>query len=90
MRGNPIFVRPLEELLPTTSLLMALYKAPGRPMGVAHSHRKLLGMLAAKPGAQAAVEMRRRLNEIERSLTPPSPAETTPLRDVFKAYRKHA
>ena len=28
MSGNPIFVRLLEELLPTTSLLMALYKAP--------------------------------------------------------------
>ncbi len=88
MSGNPIFVRLLEELLPTTSLLMALYKAPGEPMCVAHSHRKLLGMLAVKPGAQAAVEMRRHLNEIERSLTQPAQLDGTPLRDVFKAYRK--
>ncbi len=88
MSGNPIFVRLLEELLPTTSLLMALYKAPGEPMCVAHSHRKLLGMLSVKPGAQAAVEMRRHLNEIERSLTQPAQLDGTPLRDVFKAYRK--
>ena len=90
MSGNPIFVRLLEELLPTTSLLMALYKAPGEPMCVAHSHTRLLGMLAVKTGAQAAVEMRRHLNEIEHSLTQPAQLEATPLRDVFKAYRKHA
>jgi DNA-binding GntR family transcriptional regulator len=44
LSGNPLFVRMLEELLPTTSLLMALYKPPGEPMCVAHS-RVLLGKL---------------------------------------------
>jgi hypothetical protein len=51
--GNPIFVRMLEELLPTTSLLMALYKAPGQPMCVAHSHQRLLSVLTDSRSAPA-------------------------------------
>jgi DNA-binding GntR family transcriptional regulator len=94
MSGNPIFVRMLEELLPTTSLLMALYKAPGEPMCVAHSHRALLAVLAdangakGATGASAAAEMRRHLNEIERSLDMPAARVTPALRDVFGAYRE--
>jgi DNA-binding GntR family transcriptional regulator len=89
MSGNPIFVRLLEELLPTTSLLMALYKAPGEPMCVAHSHRTLLQAIAAQgsTGAAAGTEMRRHLNEIERSLSKPTPRVAAALRDVFKGYR---
>lgn len=88
MSGNPIFVRLLEELLPTTSLLMALYKAPGEPMCVAHSHRTLLEAIAkGGSGAVAATEMRRHLNEIERSLSAPAVPVVKPLRDVFKSYR---
>jgi DNA-binding GntR family transcriptional regulator len=87
MSGNPIFVRLLEELLPTTSLLMALYKAPGEPMCVAHSHRRLLVTLTAATGASAATEMRRHLNEIERSLSQPAVRKEAKLRDVFSAYK---
>ena len=88
MSGNPIFVRRLEELLPTTSLLMALYKAPGEPMCVAHSHRTLLQAIAeGGTGAAAGTEMRRHLNEIERSLSKPTPRVAAALRDVFKGYR---
>ncbi len=87
MSGNPIFVRLLEELLPTTSLLMALYKAPGEPMCVAHSHRTLLAVIGGDSGAAAATEMRRHLNEIEKSLSRPTPRAAPPLRDVFSAYR---
>lgn len=90
MSGNPIFVRLLEELLPTTSLLMALYKAPGEPMCVAHSHQQLLLTLAGKTGAAASTEMRRHLNEIERSLSQPAARASAPLRDVFKAYKAAA
>ena len=86
--GNPIFVRMLEELLPTTSLLMALYKAPGQPMCVAHSHQRLLSVLTdSRSAAGAATEMRRHLNEIERSLHAPASRKTAALRDVFKAYK---
>ena len=87
MSGNPIFVRMLEELLPTTSLLIALHKAPGEPMCVAHSHRQLLAVLGAGAGPGAATEMRRHLNEIERSLDEPAARATPALRDVFKGYR---
>lgn len=90
MSGNPIFVRVLDELLPTTSLLMALYKAPGEPMCVAHSHRQLLASLSAPGRAAAATEMRRHLNEIERSLAQPASRRAVPLRDVFKAYKAAA
>jgi len=90
MSGNPIFVRLLEELLPTTSLLMALYKAPGEPMCVAHSHRHLLGLFESGSPASAGSEMRRHLNEIERSLAQPAARAAAPLRDVFKAYRAAA
>ena len=90
MSGNPIFVRLLEELLPTTSLLMALYKAPGEPMCIAHSHHQLLTALTAAPAGAAATEMRRHLNEIERSLSKPLEPKVVPLRDVFKAYKAAA
>ena len=90
MSGNPIFVRLLEELLPTTSLLMALYKAPGEPMCIAHSHRQLLTTLTASTGAGAANEMRRHLNEIERSLSQPALRKEARLRDVFKSYKAAA
>jgi DNA-binding GntR family transcriptional regulator len=88
MSGNPIFVRLLEELLPTTSLLIALYKAPGEPMCVAHSHRQLLQVLVkGSSGAAAATEMRRHLNEIEKSLSQPVNKAAPSLRDVFKSYK---
>jgi len=90
MSGNPIFVRMLDELLPTTSLLIALYKAPGEPMCVAHSHALLLQVLLQQGAAAAAAEMRRHLNEIERSLSVPVAAPAPALRDVFRAYREGA
>ncbi|MGV8826590.1 MAG: GntR family transcriptional regulator, partial [Methylibium petroleiphilum] len=71
----------------TTSLLMALYKAPGEPMCVAHSHRRLLAGLERDGAGAAATEMRRHLNEIERSLSQPASPAVPALRDVFRAYR---
>lgn len=86
LAGNPVFVRMLDELLPTTSLLMALYKRPGRPACVAHRHQEMLAALEQAGSAGSAAEMRRHLDELERSLTP-QPASTAPLRDVFAPYR---
>lgn len=87
MSGNPIFVRLLEELLPTTSLLMALYKAPGEPMCIAHSHQQLLASIETEARGPAATEMRRHLNEIEESLAQRTPRTPRALRDVFGPYR---
>jgi len=86
--GNPLFVRMLEELLPTTSLLMALFKPPGEPMCVTHSHRVLLARLEGASAAAAATEMRRHLNEIERALDAPTARAAPALRDVFAPYRE--
>ena len=90
LSGDPLFVRMLEELLPTSSLLMALYKAPGEPMCVAHSHRALLGVLDEGSGVRAATEMKRHLGEIERSLDRPTARQVPALGDVFGMYREGA
>ena len=78
--GNPVFLRLLDELLPTTSLLMALHDAPRQPACVAHRHVDLLAAFE-RSGVAAAAEMRRHLVEVERSLVP---------RDAFARYREAA
>ncbi len=88
MHGNPLFVRWLDGVLPTTSLLMAAYKVGGGPVCVAHRHAELLQALCSD-GPGAAAEMRRHLKELEQSLTGPR-APARPLRDVFGAYRENA
>ena len=102
--GNPIFVRVLDELLPTTTLLMAAYTSGDRPACVSHRHSELLDAFD-QTGAAAAAEMKRHLNEIERSLlpsvllpgaasrapvTPSAPPGRRPRRaqDTFAAYRE--
>ena len=68
MSGNPVFVRLIEGLLPTTSLLMALYQPDSHPGCVAHRHVELIDALEAG-SARAAAEMRRHLAELERSIS---------------------
>ncbi|HSW07643.1 GntR family transcriptional regulator [Aquabacterium sp.] len=68
MHGNPVFLRLLDGLLPTTSMLMALSQAGGGRVCVAHRHVELIAAMAGSP-AGAAAEMRRHLVELERSLT---------------------
>lgn len=85
MHGNPVFSRLLSGLLPTTSLLMARFKLHGGQVCVSHRHADLIDALA-RGGAPAAVEMKRHLSELERSLSG-RPGASRPLRDVFAAYR---
>jgi DNA-binding GntR family transcriptional regulator len=85
MHGNPLFLRLLDGLLPSTSLLMAQYKVGGGPVCVAHRHIDLVGALG-ESAAAANTEMKRHLAELQASLTAPR-ASTRPLRDLFEAYR---
>ena len=86
MYGNPVFLRMLTGLMPTTSLLMARFKLHGGQVCVAHRHVELIAALQ-KGAAPAATEMRKHLIELEQALV----AQPTPrgrrLRDVFAAYR---
>jgi DNA-binding GntR family transcriptional regulator len=86
LAGNPVFVRLVDALLPTTSMLMALYQPQGAPACVNHRHAQLIQALQ-RGGATAAAEMRRHLQEIERSLDAHD-AGATPPKDVFRRYRE--
>ena len=77
LAGNPEFLRWMDELLPTTSLLMAMNAPAGGPACVAHGHGDLLAAFE-RSGPAAAAEMKRHLAEIERTLAP---------RDAFRHYR---
>lgn len=89
MYGNPVLVRMLTGLMPTTSLLMARFKADGGQVCVAHRHADLITALG-KGGAAAASEMKKHLVELEQSLVrEPQPPQRR-LRDVFASYREPA
>lgn len=87
LSGNLVFLRFVDALLPTTSLLIALYQPGTQRACAAHRHG---GLLAALEGgaAGAAAEMRRHLLEIERSLSARSAAAAPPLRELFAPYRE--
>lgn len=87
LAGNPVFMRLIDELLPTTSLLIALYQRSGHSGCVTHRHQELIAALQTGTPTQAATEMRRHLTELERSLGASVPKDA-PLRDVFAAYRE--
>jgi DNA-binding GntR family transcriptional regulator len=89
MHGNPLFLKLLEGLLPTTSMLMAVFKVGGGPVCVAHRHVELISALA-RSSAAAGTEMRRHLAELQGCLTTTTTTANseTPLRDVFGAYRE--
>jgi DNA-binding GntR family transcriptional regulator len=86
MHGNPLFTRQLDHLLPTTSMLMAIYKAVGGAVCVAHRHAEVVAALRQN-GPAAAAEMRRHLKELQQSLTG-ARASSRSLRDVFAPYRE--
>lgn len=85
MYGNPVYMRLLMGLMPTTSLLMARFKLHGGQVCVAHQHVDLISALLKGP-APAAAEMRKHLQELERSLAGPPPPQKR-LRDAFAHYR---
>lgn len=86
LAGNPVFARLVDALLPTTSMLMALYQPEGAPACVNHRHAQLIRALQ-RGGATAVAEMRRHLREIERSLAPRERV-SPPLKQVFRRDRE--
>lgn len=86
LHGNPVFVRLLDGLLPTTSMLMARFTAQGGAVCVAHRHVELVQALA-RGSRPAAAEMRQHLDELERALAKEAKAPLRPLRDAFAGYR---
>ncbi len=89
MHGNPLFLKLLDGLLPSTSMLMATFKARGGPACVAHRHVDLVAALGRSAHA-AGAEMKRHLAELQLSLTRAPAAPQPPLRDLFGAYREGA
>lgn len=87
LHGNPVLVRLLDSLLPTTSVLMSRFSASGLQPCVAHRHAEVLQALE-RGSADAAAEMKRHLGELQRALTRDTPAPAAALRDVFAAYRE--
>ena len=87
MHGNPVMVRMLSGLMPTTSLLMARFKVLGGDVCVAHRHVDLISALL-KGGNPAATEMRKHLQELEQSLVQGPKPSPRPLRDAFARYRE--
>jgi DNA-binding GntR family transcriptional regulator len=85
--GNPVLVRLLDALLPTTSMLMSRFAVRGAPPCVNHRHAEVLQALQLG-GPAAAAEMKRHLAELQQALTRSTPQPTAPLRDVFAAYRE--
>jgi DNA-binding GntR family transcriptional regulator len=88
--GNPVFLRWINELLPITSLLIALYQRDGVSGCLSHDHTALVDALATASPARCATVMRQHLQELQRSLAQATPQPATPLRDVFAAYRSGA
>ena len=87
MHGNPLFLKLLDGLLPSTSVLMALFKVGGGPVCVAHRHIDLVAALG-RSSAAAGTEMKRHLAELQSSLTAAPAHAAAPLRDLFGAYRE--
>jgi DNA-binding GntR family transcriptional regulator len=81
--GNPVFERFLDELLPTTSLLIALYQTEAERGCAAHQHDRLLDALGSASASAAAAEMRRHLHEIEQSLTQRRPLPRAAMQGLF-------
>lgn len=85
--GNPLFLRFLDDTLPTTSLLIALYQAGDARSCASAQHSQLVRALAGT-AAGAAAEMRRHLTGLERSLTLGEAPPGGTLRDLFAPYRE--
>jgi DNA-binding GntR family transcriptional regulator len=66
--GNPVLANLVTSLVSRTSLIIALYEAPGMPACPAHDHSELIALVEAGDGVAAAHAMSQHLAEIENRL----------------------
>jgi DNA-binding GntR family transcriptional regulator len=66
--GNPVLANLVTSLVSRTSLIIALYEAPGVPACPTHDHSELIALIEAGDGAAAAHAMTQHLAEIENRL----------------------
>lgn len=81
--GNPVLTNFLTSLVSRTSLIIALYEAPGVPACPAHDHWELIDLLAAGDAEAAATAMDEHLTEIENRLDLSTTEGPLDLNEVF-------
>ena len=81
--GNPVLANVVSGLVSRTSLIIALYEAPGVPACPTHDHSELITLIEAGDGAGAAHAMSQHLTEIENRLDLSTKQGPLDLKQVF-------
>jgi DNA-binding GntR family transcriptional regulator len=83
--GNPVLADLVSNLVSRTSLIIALYEAPGMPACRTHDHFDLIALIEAGNGTAAADAMVQHLTEIENRLDLSTADGPLDLSQVFDA-----
>jgi DNA-binding GntR family transcriptional regulator len=83
--GNPVLADLVNSLVSRTSLVIALYEAPGVPACPTHDHSELITLIEAGNGSAAGHAMTQHLNEIENRLDLSAAHGPLDLNEVFDA-----
>lgn len=86
--GNPVLADLVNSLVSRTSLIIALYEAPGMPACPTHDHSELIALIEAGDGAAAGHAMTQHLTEIENRLDLSTMQGPLDLNDVFEARKR--
>lgn len=81
--GNPVLAKVVSGLVSRTSLIIALYEAPGMPACPTHDHSELIAHIEAGDAATAAHAMSQHLTEIENRLNLSTSEGPLDLQQVF-------
>ena len=87
--GNQVFERMLNELVWRTSLLIALYEAPGKPACLTHDHSEIIAAMAAKDADKAVALMHSHLADIEARLDTREVPKPVSIDTIFGTARKN-
>lgn len=85
--GNPVLAELVTSLVSRTSLIIALYEAPGMPACRTHDHSELIALIEAGDGDAAARAMTQHLTEIENRLDLSRAEGPLDLNQVFDSRR---